>query len=148
MINEQCLKVNTSINYLATTKFNVNKIVQSDMEFTIVPTNVDLNGFDEIQVVIKNIKTREEYFCPFIKGNNSITIDLSKVSHLFTDYEGSIYIVVRKEHFLYNLKPIVRNSTALKRELNYENKCLNKWFVRILDNGELLFSSIIRNSYK
>lgn len=148
MINENFLHMKDTISFLSTRKLNIKKFVQADKEVTIIPENIDLNFFEEIQVIIKNIKTKEEYFCPFTKDNNSILIDLSGISHLFTDYEGAIYIILKKDNIVYNLKPIIKNSTIIKNNLNGENKKSYSWFVRILENGEILFSSIMKRINK
>lgn len=148
MTTEQCLDIKNNINFLPAKKLKIKKFVRASKEVTIVPENIDLNVFEEIQVIIKNIKTREEYFCPFIKDNNSIIIDLSKISDLFTDNEGSIYIILKKENVVYNLNPIIKSSTIIKNNLDDEAQKHNHWFMRVLDNGEILFSSIIKKSNK
>lgn len=148
MVIENFLHTKDKINFLSTKKLNIKKFVQADKDVTIVPENIDLNFFEEIQVIIKNIKTKEEYFCPFTKDNNSIMIDLNEISHLFTDYEGAIYIILKKDNIVYTLKPIIKNSTIIKNSLNYEDKRYYSWFVRILENGEILFSSVIRKINK
>jgi hypothetical protein len=148
MLNENFLHITDNVSFLSKRKLNIKKFVQADKNVTIIPENIDLNFFEEIQVIIKNIKTKEEYLCPFTKNNNSIIIDLSGISHLFTDYEGAIYIILKKDNIIYNLKPIIKNSTIIKNNLNNDNKRYYSWFVRILDNGEILFSSIIKKINK
>lgn len=148
MINENFLHIKDSVSFLSKRKLNIKKFVQADKNVTIIPENIDLNFFEEIQVIIKNIKTKEEYSCPFTKDDNSIIIDLSEISHLFTDYEGAIYIILKKDNIIYNLKPIIKNSTIIKNTLNNDNKHYYSWFVRILENGEILFSSIIKKINK
>lgn len=142
MIDQQCADVKISSNSLCLKKLNINTFINSSDKVTFIPDNINLSSFEKIQIIIKNIKTREEYFCPFIFDDNSITIDLSKISHLFTDYEGSIYIILVKENITYSLNPIIKKSTILKSDLNNKSNRLYQWFIRILENGEILFSSV------
>lgn len=142
MIDQHCADIKINSNSLCLKKLNINTFINSLDKVTFIPDNINLSSFEEIQIIIKNIKTREEYFCPFIFDNNSITIDLSKLSHLFTDYEGSIYIILSKENITYSLNPIIKKSTILKSDLNNKSSRLYQWFIRILENGEILFSSV------
>lgn len=144
MVNQDFADVNINNNFLNSKKLNIETFVKSSNEVLIIPENINLSYFDEVNVTIKNIKTRDEYLCPFKIENNSFVIDLSSISYLFTDYEGSIFINLRKENLMYTLKPVIKKSTVLKKKLDTMNKGSYQWFIRILDNGEILFSSIMK----
>ncbi len=94
-------------------------------------------------IIIKNTKNREEFICPFIKEfPNTITLDLNSLCSYFTDYEGSIFINTQNKVNDIILIPILSEKTIINLENNL-NSSNFKWFIRVLDNGELRLSSIV-----
>lgn len=120
---EKCIKIN-------------NKLI---LYFS--PKNYENLNF--LMIIIKNTKSREEFICPFIKEfPNTITLDLNSLSSYFTDYEGSIFINIQNNLNDTILIPILSERTIINFE-NNSNSSNFKWFIRVLDNGELRLSSIV-----
>ena len=98
-------------------------------------------------IIIKNTKNREEFICPFTKElPNTITLDLSPLCSYFTDYEGSIFINTQNKINDTILIPILPEKSIINFE-NNSNSTSFKWFIRILDNGELRLSSIVNKKH-
>lgn len=103
----------------------------------------DYNDFNFNKVIIKNIKNREEFICPFTKElPNTLIIDLSSIWPYFTDYEGSIYMDIESNNMPVTLVPILPSKNpTISDDINIKTNF--KWFIRSLDNGELRLSSIV-----
>ena len=98
-------------------------------------------------VIIKNTKNREEFICPFTKElPNTLTLDLTSLCSYFTDYEGSIFINTQNNINDTILIPILPKKSIITFE-NSLNNTQFKWFIRILDNGELRLSSIVNKRH-
>lgn len=98
-------------------------------------------------IIIKNTKNREEFVCPFTKElPNTITLDLNPLCSYFTDYEGSIFINTQNKLNDTILIPILSEKNIINFE-NNSNSTNFKWFIRVLDNGELRLSSIVNKKH-
>lgn len=122
-------------------KIFLEKCIKNNNKLIFYFSNID---FNISTIIIKNIKNREEFICPFTKEYpNIITIDLNPLCPYFTDYEGSIFIDTNDGKILTPLLPY-------KNILNIENtldKLQFKLFLRILDNGEFRVSSIVNKKH-
>lgn len=103
---------------------------------------LNIKATDEIYIIIKNVKTREEFNCYHYVMENKIIIDLDNLSLYFADYEGSIYIVLKMGNNYHMYRPTINDKTTVK--INSQSFDNYKWFLRILENGEIRLSSIIK----
>ncbi|MEN8076237.1 hypothetical protein ABFP60_04695 [Clostridioides difficile] len=126
-----------------TKKIFLEKCINSSNKLILCFSEKDYNDFNFNKVIIKNIKNREEFICPFTKElPNTLIIDLSSIWPYFTDYEGSIYIDIESNNTPVTLVPILSSKNPTRSD-NINIKTNFKWFIRALDNGELRLSSIV-----
>lgn len=119
-------------------KIKVKEIVQEANYISIISNDMIFNESQEIDIIIKNIKTRDEYTCSFMTENGQLKINLESVAPFFTDYEGGLYVTIKEEDKCYTYKPIYLNQETLYNNTDSELK----WYIRTLENGELRFSSV------
>ena len=119
------------------------KCIKSNNKLILYFSPNDYENLNFSMIIIKNTKNREEFICPFIKElPNTITLDLNSLCSYFTDYEGSIFINTQNKVNDTILIPILSEKTIINLENNL-NSSNFKWFIRVLDNGELRLSSIV-----
>lgn len=119
------------------------KCIKSNNKLILYFSPKDYENLNFSMIIIKNTKNREEFICPFIKEfPNTITLDLNSLCSYFTDYEGSIFINTQNKANDTILIPILSEKTIINFE-NNSNSSNFKWFIRVLDNGELRLSSIV-----
>lgn len=125
-------------------KMKVDKIIQNQNSVVIDQKDLNIKNDDELYVIIKNIKTRDEYLCEHLISKNKIIIILEPLIHLFTNYEGSIYILYKNNGDFYAYTPFLKNHYAIDQ--HQDSKKLYRWFTRVLENDEIRFSCIIKTS--
>lgn len=137
----------TMNNYIKSSyikKVFLENCIKNNNKLLLYFSPIDYNNFNISTIIIKNIKNREEFICPFTKEYpNIISIDLNPLCSYFTDYEGSIFIDTNDDKLLIPLSPY-------KNVLNIEStldKSQFKLFLRVLDNGEFRISSIVNKKY-
>lgn len=138
------MELETSIYYkFCTQKITIEKCININNKLILYFFEKDYNSLSFNQVIIQNTKTREEFICLFKKElKNTLVIDLSNVCDELTDYEGSVYITVSFNDIQNIMVPILSSKNSIIFES--ENIKTNlKWFIRILDNGELRLSSVV-----
>lgn len=140
----------TMNNYIKSSyikKILLEKCIKNNNKLTLYLSPKDYESLRFSMVIIKNIKNREEFTCPFTKEPpNKITVDLSSLSAYFTDYEGSIFINTENKINDTILIPILPEKNIINFE-NTLNSTSFKWFIRILDNGELRLSSVVNKKH-
>lgn len=130
-----------SLIYCTVKKIKLRKIVKDSTSILLYYTNLNLKDFNKLNVLLKNIKTREEYQCNFKMTDEYIDIHLDEMSDFFTDYEASLVIALEDNEAIYYYSPAVLNSSEII-DLSKPTYTVNnyKWFIRILHNGELRLS--------
>ena len=101
------------------------------------------NDISEVSVFLKNIKTREIYECISLKEKNSLTIYLSNLKYLCTNYEYTIDIILNDSTSCKIIHPkySVLDDKISRNSLVYKSNNI-KWYLRILKNGEFRLSTI------
>ena len=128
-------------------KISLEKCIKNNNKLILYFSPIDYEYLNPLMVIIKNTKNREEFICPFTKElPNTLTLDLTSLCSYFTDYEGSIFINTQNNINDTILIPILPKKSIITFE-NSLNNTQFKWFIRILDNGELRLSSIVNKRY-
>lgn len=128
-------------------RISLEKCIKNNNKLTLYFSPTDYEHLNFSMVIIKNTKNREEFVCPFVKElPNTITIDLSPLWSYFTDYEGSIFINIQSNTNDTILIPILRKKSIINFE-NSSNNTQFKWFIRLLDSGEIRLSSIVNKKH-
>lgn len=128
-------------------KISLEKCIKNNNKLILYFSPIDYEYLNPLMVIIKNTKNREEFICPFTKElPNTLTLDLTSLCSYFTDYEGSIFINTQNNINDTILIPILPKKSIITFE-NSLNNAQFKWFIRILDNGELRLSSIVNKRH-
>ena len=128
-------------------KISLEKCIKNNNKLILYFSPIDYEYLNPLMVIIKNTKNREEFICPFTKElPNTLTLDLTSLCSYFTDYEGSIFINTQNNINDTILIPILPKKSIITLE-NSLNNTQFKWFIRILDNGELRLSSIVNKRH-
>lgn len=106
---------------------------------------MDFKDEEELLVIIRNVKTKEEFICEYLINDNNLIILLDNLLNLFTNYEGSIQILSKNKDKYYLYTPILKENIIMNMQKDTNDKY--KWFIRILENGEIRLSSIIKIAY-
>lgn len=124
-------------------KISLEKCIKNNNKLILYFSPKDYEKLSFSMIIIKNTKNREELICPFLTDlPNTLTLDLSTLWSYFTDYEGSIFINTQNNTIETILIPILPQKNIITFENNINNTDF-KWFIRVLDNGELRLSSIV-----
>ena len=139
------IAINNSINSSYIKKISLEKCIKNDNKIILYFSPKDYSSLTSSIIILKNIKNRDEFICPFSKDfPNTLTLDLSTLHSYFTDYEGSISIKIQENTIETILTPILFQKNIVNFEDTTNNSSF-KWFIRVLDNGELRLSSIVNN---
>lgn len=123
-------------------KYTISEISLINNKFNIELKNLNLSHFCDVEVGLKNIKTKEIIPVSSFLGENRILINLDSARELCTNYEYNIVLNFHNsnlnEALETTLSSVFINSGKLK-ELN-----LNSigWFLRINDKNIPLLSAI------
>lgn len=110
--------------------------------------NIAFKEADKIEVVLKNVKTRDIFIGESSIQGNILHINLKSLSFICTDNEFMLLLIIKKDGIYSFINPIIKN--------NYHDISDNfttldlppvEWYLRILENGEIRLSSIIKNSF-
>lgn len=108
--------------------------------------NIPLENLDEIEVVLKNSKTRNILIAPYTIKNSLLCINLKDLNFLCTDNEFLLLLVIKKHCNYFAINPISKYKYNSKYLNSY---CLDlidiTWYLRTLENGELRLSTIIKS---
>lgn len=143
------LKLNMP-NYNIDKMFPITKKMHLDECTIINSSTVVLKFIDKefeshtiLRIILRNVKTREEYACSFIrKGLNFLILNLDNLLDFFTNYETDITIISEYNNRLYQITPIyLLKEVKIKNNKNFKEQLT--CFIRILTNGELRLSSVL-----
>ena len=124
-------------------RISLEKCIKNNNKLVLYFSSKNYDKLNFSMIIIKNTKNREELICPFSTDlPNTLTLDLSNLWFYFTDYEGSIFINAQNSTSETILIPILPEKNIITFENNINNTDF-KWFIRVLDNGELRLSSIV-----
>lgn len=129
----------------------IKKTIISNIELTgyilnLELTSIYLNQLEEVDVVLKNVKTREVFIADASIKNSIITINLDSLSTLCTDNEFLLLIIIKRDSNYYVITPTL--------SYDYHSKCAKlssldliniTWYLRTIENGELRLSTVIKN---
>lgn len=122
-------------------KILIEEITESNNVLSLKQKLLKDNLNCNISVIIRNIKTREEYKCSCYCNDDLLTVDLSDLSIHFTDYEGELNILYSNKFGTLSYQPIIDKENNFYY-LNNSNQ-LYKWFIRVNDFGEIRLSTIL-----
>lgn len=135
--------INSLINSSYIKKISLEKCIKNNNNLTLYFSPKDYEHLNFSKIIIKNTKNRDEFTCPFTQESpNTLTIDLTNLWSYFTDYEGSISINTQTNANKITLIPVLSKKSFINSDDTTNNTSF-KWFIRILDNGELRLSSIV-----
>lgn len=120
----------------------LDKFIFKNNTLILEQNSIELKNENELLVIIQNVKTKEEFICEYLITDNNIVILLDSLLHLFTNYEGSIQLISKNNDNYCFYTPILKYNSIIDSRKDVNDKY--KWFVRILENGELRLSSIIK----
>ncbi|CUN59860.1 hypothetical protein H8S10_15385 [Clostridium sp. NSJ-49] len=128
-------------NILETRKLRIDKLIQRDNSLIFEQNTIKFRCEEELLVIIRNVKTKEEFICDYLIKANNLVIILDSLLHLFSNYEGAIQILNKSDEKYYLYNPIMKNNNIINEKI--ANNKQYKWFIRVLENGEIRLSSII-----
>lgn len=120
----------------------IEKVTQKNTSLILQQKVIDFKSLDKLVIIIRNIKTKEEFICEHLINDNNLIIHLNSLLYLLTNYEGSIQILIQNKNKSYLYTPIVKDDmiTDIKIDINKKYNL----FTRVLENGEIRISSIIK----
>lgn len=110
--------------------------------------NIYFKDIDEVDVVLKNVKTRDIFVGESSINNNTLHINLKSLSFMCTDNEFMLLLIIKRDDIYSVINPVIKGKYH-----DISDKFINldlegvEWYLRILENGELRLSAIIKNSY-
>lgn len=116
-------------------KFNNNKI-------QLKIGNINLKNYSDIDVGLKNIKTKEIIPISSFLGEETILISLDSVRSLCTDNEYNIVINFESGKLSNALSTVVSSSLIKNLQLNKLDLSSIGWFLRINEKNIPLLSAI------
>lgn len=120
----------------------LDKIILKNNTLIFEQNAIELEKESELLVVIQNVKTKEEFICEYLITTNNIVVLLDSLLHLFTNYEGSIQILRKNNDKYYLYTPILKCKHTIDSQKDVNSQYT--WFVRVLENGEIRLSSIMK----
>ncbi|MBU3106657.1 hypothetical protein [Clostridium gasigenes] len=144
-ISKELIIKNTLLNY------PIKNVSLSSLELIIYKiklklNNIDFKEADEIEVILKNIKTRDIFIAEHSIENDFLNINLKSLSFMCTDNEFMLLLIIKKNSVYSFLNPIIKNSSLnITNNFTVLDLIPIEWYLRILDNGELRLSTIVKN---
>ena len=133
---------------------SIKNINVSALGLTLSKIKLELNNIyfkdvDEIDFVLKNVKTRDIFIGESSIDNNTININLKPLSFICTDNEFMLLLITKKNGIYSFINPIIKSKYHNISD-NFINLDLNdiEWYLRVLDNGELRLSTIVKTPYR
>ena len=120
----------------------LDKIILKNNTLIFEQNAIELEKESELLVVIQNVKTKEEFICEYLITTNNIVVLLDSLFNLFTNYEGSIQILRKNNDKYYLYTPILNCKPTIDSQKDVNSQY--RWFVRVLENGEIRLSSIMK----
>lgn len=123
-------------------KLKLDKLILKNNTLIFEQNAIKLEKESELLVVIQNVKTKEEFICEYLITTNNIVVLLDSLFNLFTNYEGSIQILRKNNDKYYLYTPILNCKPTIDSQKDVNSQY--RWFVRVLENGEIRLSSIMK----
>ena len=123
-------------------KLKLDKLILKNNTLIFEQNAIELEKESELLIVIQNVKTKEEFICEYLITTNNIVVLLDSLFNLFTNYEGSIQILRKNNDKYYLYTPILNCKPTIDSQKDVNSQY--RWFVRVLENGEIRLSSIIK----
>lgn len=120
----------------------LDKLILKNNTLIFEQNAIELEKESELLVVIQNVKTKEEFICEYLITTNNIVVLLDSLFNLFTNYEGSIQILRKNNDKYYLYTPILNCKPTIDSQKDVNSQY--RWFVRVLENGEIRLSSIMK----
>ncbi len=120
----------------------LDKLILKNNTLIFEQNAIKLEKESELLVVIQNVKTKEEFICEYLITTNNIVVLLDSLFNLFTNYEGSIQILRKNNDKYYLYTPILNCKPTIDSQKDVNSQY--RWFVRVLENGEIRLSSIMK----
>ena len=129
-----------SLMYFPNKRLKVKKVIKNSNSIFLYYSKLKLKEFSKINVILQNIKTREEYECKFNATDEYIEIHLDSLADYFTDNEATIFITLQKDKILYYYIPVVNSCNLSDKKKQTYNNSNYQWFIRTSPTGELRVS--------
>ena len=129
-----------SLMYFPNKRLKVKKVIKISNSIFLYYSKLKLKEFSKINVILQNIKTREEYECKFNATDEYIEIHLDTLADYFTDNEATIFITLQKDKILYYYIPVVNSCNLSDKKKQTYNNSNYQWFIRTSPTGELRVS--------
>lgn len=129
-----------SLMYFSNKRLKVKKVIKNSNSIFLYYSKLKLKEFSKINVILQNIKTREEYECKFNATDEYIEIHLDTLADYFTDNEATIFITLQKDKILYYYIPVVNSCNLSDKKKQTYNNSNYQWFIRTSPTGELRVS--------
>lgn len=129
-----------SLMYFPNKRLKVKKVIKNSNSIFLYYSKLKLKEFSKINVILQNIKTREEYECKFNATDEYIEIHLDTLADYFTDNEATIFITLQKDKILYYYIPVVNSCNLSDKKKQTYNNSNYQWFIRTSPTGELRVS--------
>lgn len=123
-------------------KLKLDKLILKNNTLIFEQNAIELEKESELLIVIQNVKTKEEFICEYLITTNNIVVLLDSLFNLFTNYEGSIQILRKNNDKYYLYTPILNCKPTIDSQKDVNSQY--RWFVRVLENGEIRLSSIMK----
>ncbi|MDU2670548.1 MAG: hypothetical protein E7C49_00925 [Clostridium sp.] len=120
----------------------LDKLILKNNTLIFEQNAIELEKESELLIVIQNVKTKEEFICEYLITTNNIVVLLDSLFNLFTNYEGSIQILRKNNDKYYLYTPILNCKPTIDSQKDVNSQY--RWFVRVLENGEIRLSSIMK----
>lgn len=140
---ELFIKSNLSNSSIRNVK--VSALGQTLYKIKLQLANIFFEDIDEIETILKNVKTRDLFLCESKVSDNIIHINLKPLSFICTDNEFMLLIILKKDGLYSFINPII-NDSYLDISESFTNLDLNhiEWYLRTLENGEIRLSTIVK----
>ena len=129
-----------SLMYFPNKRLKVKKVIKDSNSIFLYYSKLKLKEFSKINVILQNIKTREEYECKFNATDEYIEIHLDTLADYFTDNEATIFITLQKDKILYYYIPVVNSCNLSDKKKQTYNNSNYQWIIRTSPTGELRLS--------
>lgn len=130
--------INEPLIYFPNKKFKIKKITNTNNSILLYYSNI--KGISDFNIILKSIKTREEYECSYDINEEYIEVYLDTLIDFFTDYEASIFLVVKKNNIQYYYTTVLKSSNIQETTVKTYSCNNYKWFIRRLPNEEIRLS--------
>ncbi|MEG0296196.1 MAG: hypothetical protein RR620_05710 [Clostridium sp.] len=123
-------------------KYKITEMSIVNNKLVLKLKNINLSIYCDVDVCLKNIKTKEIFTADSFLGEDKILINLDSVRDLCTDNEYNLMINFQNEHNKEGLSTIISSELLESKDLDKLDLHSLGWFLRIADKNTPLLSSI------